>query len=157
MKRKRNWDVSFWKKSQCHFIYVVLVCVCCHACNLQCVCACRKSASFFFLFPSVKTNPHTSATLHIPQKKKLISNPLPTPCTSQASQHPAFPSIQIKKTCVLKLQCVRRHCGKLSPPPHSLCLPFLSLLIYFSFRYCFGWVAAGFILMFIKLSNSCPC
>ncbi|KAJ4942957.1 hypothetical protein JOQ06_005469, partial [Pogonophryne albipinna] len=38
-----------------------------------------------------------------------IQPPLLTQCPSQASQHPASPSIQ-KKTCVLKLQCFQSVC-----------------------------------------------
>lgn len=134
-----------------HFIKGVIVCVCCcHACLLYCLCVCSHKSLFSLLFPSIKTSLQKSsltAAPHIPQSLLPTPPPLPTLCPSQASQHPS---------CWNYSLCVRRHCGKSFPPSHLLYLPFLFLLIFFSFRYRFGWVQAEFILMFIKWNN-CPC
>ena len=121
------------------------VTVCIHA---------EKPGSSFFLHKSTST-----ATPHIPQTRTDYP-PYPP------SAPPRLPGILLhppseKKPCVQKLQCVRRHCGKPFASSQVLHSPFsslsLSLSVLLSFHHCFEWVQVGLILMFIKLSHSCPC
>lgn len=118
------------------------------------VCACIK---LLFLFPSVKTSLHELNSRTTYPTNTHVRPPL---CLPRAP--PRLPSILLrppsKKTCMLKLQCVWRHCGKAFPPAHPLHLPCLSLLIFFLFCYCFGWVSGGGLFRSsLNCENSCPC
>lgn len=126
-----------------------------HVISSASVCACIKPL-LFSISISQNRSPKVQQPRHISHKHSY-----PTPlCPPRAP--PRLPSILLrppsKKTCMLKLQCVWRHCGKAFPPAHPLHLPFLSLLIFFSFCYCFGRVSdEGLFWSSLNCQNSCPC
>lgn len=89
----------------------------------MCVCVCILEApSFFYFYHSKPISTSQVKQLHrVSHNTHILPPPSPSLCPSQASQHPASPSVQ--KTCALKLQCVRWPCGKPFPPARPLHSP----------------------------------
>lgn len=101
------------------FTYEVIVCLLSFA-----LCPCVHALVFFSV--TVFQSTSLTAVPHIPQPPSyptFLTRPVPLPgFPASCFAHPP----KKKKTCVLKLQCVQRHCGKPFPPAHSLDLPSLS-------------------------------
>lgn len=157
MKRKRNWDVSFWKKSQCHFMQYWYVFALMHAICSVCVCVHVESLLLFsFYFHQSRPIP-TRQPHYIFHKKKTYIQPLTHPVHLPGFAASCFALHPNKKNVRAEITVCEAALWETLP---SASLPVFALLVppyLFLIRYCFGWVAAGFILMFIKLSNSCPC